>query len=61
MVVESPIVLPNENPVLLALPEIATEEEEGEEMELIGLAEKNAENEIDFTKDEKLMKVLTLS
>eukprot|EP00794_Sanderia_malayensis_P011789 gene11789-13009_t len=50
--------LPESNPIIEALPEIATESEEGEEMELIGDKESKDDNQVDFTRDDNLMKAL---
>ena len=54
---EAEFSLPNENPVIAALPQIATESAEGEEMELTGDKKTDAKETLDFTRDENLFKV----
>ncbi|XP_031555255.1 serrate RNA effector molecule homolog isoform X2 [Actinia tenebrosa] len=60
---ETNVNLPDENPILASLSEDATEEEEGEEMELLGTSsgtpDANVEkSEVDLTIDENLLRVL---
>lgn len=55
--------LPSENPILASLSEDATEEEEGEEMELMGTAspsqgEAGDKPEVDLSRDSSLLRVL---
>lgn len=55
--------LPSENPILASLSEDATEEEEGEEMELMGTAsphqgESGEKLEVDLSRDNSLLRVL---
>lgn len=55
--------LPSENPILASLSEDATEEEEGEEMELMGTAsppqgEPGEKPEVDLSRDNSLLRVL---
>ena len=55
--------LPNENPILASLSEDATEEEGGEEMELMGTAsptqgESGDKPEVDLSRDSGLLRVL---
>lgn len=55
--------LPSENPILVSLSEDATEEEEGEEMELMGKAsptqgEPGDKPEVDLSRDNSLLRVL---
>ena len=55
--------LPSENPILASLSEDATEEEEGEEMELMGTAsphqgEPGEKPEVDLSRDDGLLRVL---
>lgn len=55
--------LPTENPILASLSEDATEEEEGEEMELMGTAsphqgEPGEKPEVDLSRDNSLLRVL---
>jgi len=60
---EEMVELPTENPVLSSLSEDVAEEEEGEEMELLGSAspdrkEENNQSNINIKRDENLIKVL---
>ena len=53
--------LPNQNPIIASLSQDATEEEEGEEMELMGTAsqgENEEKSEVDLSRDNGLLRVL---
>lgn len=53
--------LPNQNPIIASLSQDATEEEEGEEMELMGTAsqgENEEKSEVDLSRDNSLLRVL---